>query len=227
MYINCPSKAGVSVYPRALAYAESNPLEYYLSQNAVTAERKLLPDPFSFSGVRDYRPGDPFGSINYKATARTGTLKVNRRDFHTSRNFMVYIDFHMTSTNQPMASEEYAACMERALSYTADFIAKAVRQGFSAGFAANCKLVSGAGYVRFPMRRGEASYLEILRSLAEVRITAGVSFRWLLRQDFDTLWNAEIYIITVVKNSAELTETARAFEGMGNRVSIVVLDANG
>ena len=41
-------------------------------QGDVTTLRRLISDPFSVSGIRDMAPGDPFNSINFKATARTG-----------------------------------------------------------------------------------------------------------------------------------------------------------
>ncbi|MCL1882309.1 MAG: DUF58 domain-containing protein, partial [Defluviitaleaceae bacterium] len=87
------AKARLFVYPRTLPYEENNPMENQM-QNLAESERRLFQDPFSFSGVREYRPGDPFRSINYKATAKTNALKVNERDFFSSRSFMVYIDFH-------------------------------------------------------------------------------------------------------------------------------------
>jgi uncharacterized protein (DUF58 family) len=217
------SKAGVHVFPRALALDESNPLEFEM-QNTVYADKKLLPDPFSFSGVRDYRPGDPFGSVNYKATAKTGMLKVNNRDYFSSRNFMVYINFHMPSLDDPLPLDLYETTMERALSYASDMVMKSIQCGYSAGFAANCKLINGAGYVRYPMGRGQSHYVDMLKAMSSVRMVAGHSFNWLMRHEIDSTWNAEVYIMTIGKTHDVLLEkTVSTLRGMGNHVAVIAL----
>ena len=43
----------------------------------VLSKRHLLEDPFEYQGIREYSPFDTMRDINWKATARTGDLKVN------------------------------------------------------------------------------------------------------------------------------------------------------
>jgi len=215
------SRAALHVYPRAVGCEESNPLETQM-QNTERAEKRLLADPFSFSGVREYRPGDPFGSVNYKATARTGVLKVNNRDFFSSRNYMIYIDFHTASFFESIPTTVYGGLMEGALSYASDMVWKSVRSGYGVGFAANCRMTGGAGSVRFPMRRGHDHYVEILREMAKIRTTPGNSFDWLIRQDVDALWNADVYIMTV-HGTEQITDLIEMLKVKGNHVSIIKL----
>ncbi|MCL2386424.1 MAG: DUF58 domain-containing protein [Defluviitaleaceae bacterium] len=211
------AKARLFVYPRALPYEESNPMETEM-QNLDQSNRRLLQDPFSFSGVREYQQGDPFRSINYKATAKTGALKVNERDFFSSRSFMIYIDFHAP----PNAMLHYAETMEKSLSYAADMVWKSIQQGYNVGFAANCqKLLGKENHIRHPMRRGQEHYIEILQEMASIRISEGCSFRWLLHQDIDTLWNVDIYIMTANDN---LDDIIAALRSKGNHVTILTPD---
>ncbi|MBQ9871657.1 MAG: DUF58 domain-containing protein [Eubacterium sp.] len=44
------------------------------------ARRSLIEDPLSFRGLRDYQSMDPYRSINWKQSARTGQWKVNLYD---------------------------------------------------------------------------------------------------------------------------------------------------
>ncbi|MCL2708270.1 MAG: DUF58 domain-containing protein [Defluviitaleaceae bacterium] len=216
------SKAGIHVYPRALPSGASNPLEYEM-QHSAQAVKRMLRDPFNRVGVRDYLPGDPFGRINFKTTARTGRLKVNEFDFFSSRNFMVYIDFHTPSAIESPPSEAYERMMERALSYAAEMAMLSMRHGYSAGFAANCRRHDGANHVRFPMGRGQDHCEGLLRAMSEVRMQAGASFGWLLKQDLDAVWNAEVYVLAIRANRS-VFEILSVYGGMGNHVTVIELE---
>jgi len=198
-----------------LSYAESKTVEN-LQQNMALSNRRLLQDPFSFAGVRDYRPGDAFRSINYKATAKTGALKVNERDYFSGRNFMVYIDFHA------QGEEGYEEMMEKSLSHAADMVWKSVKDGYNVGFAANCKRLLGReNHVRYPLRRGEEHYKEMLQEMATIRISEGCSFLWLLQQDLDDLWNTDIYIMSAnVFTGSAFDNITAALRSRGNSLYI-------
>jgi len=221
------AKAKLFVYPRALAFEESNPMENAM-QNLAQSNKRLFQDPFSYTGVREYRPGDPFRSINYKATAKTGELKVNERDFFSSRSFMVYIDFQVPTYPKTLSTLQYTQMMEKSLSYTADMVSKSINQGYSVGFAANCKKLLGReNHIRYPMRRGREHYIEMLQEMASIRISEGCSFLWLLQQDIDNLWNVDIYIMTANTyddNYYSFDNIVAALRSKGNHVTILVPD---
>lgn len=44
---------------------------------SISTKSLLMPDPFSFAGIREYQPYDPMKTINWKATAHTGDVMVN------------------------------------------------------------------------------------------------------------------------------------------------------
>jgi uncharacterized protein (DUF58 family) len=213
------AKAKIFVYPRALEYEKINPMENEM-QNLEQSSRRLFADPFSFAGVRDYRRGDPFRSINYKATARAQELKVNERDFFSGRSFMIYVDFHSPNN----AAIKYNEIMEQSLSYAADMVCKSIKQGYNVGFAANCKKLLGReNHVRYPMRRGEEHFFEILREMAAIRISEGCSLLWLLQQDIDDLWNTDIFIMTAFsyEKNHVFDDIIAALRSKGNAVTVV------
>ncbi|MCL2664278.1 MAG: DUF58 domain-containing protein [Defluviitaleaceae bacterium] len=215
------SKASFYVYPRTLPLAKSNPLEQAAMHTDIT-EKRLIADPFNLYGVRDYLPGDPFSHINFKATAKTGSWKVNQRDYTAGRNFMVFIDFYSSMHHDSLPTPVYHARMERALSFAADMVQKSIRLGYAAGFSANCKLTNGMGYVKFPMERGHVHYIEMLCLMAQIRLQAGYSFDWLLRSHIDGLFNAEIYIMTA-DNPAPYREAIDILRLTGNSVTVIML----
>ena len=54
--------------------------------------RWIVDDPFMLAGVREYQYGDSMRDVNWKATAKTGNLQVNQRDFTADRRLMVYLN---------------------------------------------------------------------------------------------------------------------------------------
>lgn len=67
--------AEFSVYPARADVARLLPVfSKIMGQREAKAQQ---PDPFAFRGIRDYAPFDPMRDINWKATAKTGDLKVN------------------------------------------------------------------------------------------------------------------------------------------------------
>ena len=65
--------AQVYVYPK-LTGIDDLPIPSSSMQGDAFSKQWLIKDPFSVSGIREYRFGDPFNSINFKATAKSGKL---------------------------------------------------------------------------------------------------------------------------------------------------------
>ena len=218
------SPAMIYVYPAPLADDEHNPLVNAL-QTTVATDRRLFMDPFSFAGIRDYRPGDTFKMINYKASAKTGAVIVNQREFVTSRNIMLYMDFSLLPSPETISTKHYHMLMEKGLSYAADMVFKAIDQGYNVGFAANCRALGfskNPTHIRFPMQSGHEHYINILQELASVSLFEGVSFLWLVKQDVDALRDADVYIMTCNKER-DMDEVTDMLRARNNSVSVVRL----
>lgn len=215
------SEASLSVYPKLLPFACAHRLDCYL-QSMEPSDVPLLADPFSFSGIREYKHGDAFHIINFKATARHGgRFHVNQTDFITSRRQMLYLNFE-TASDYP--TEQYKQYMETALSYSTYLLDKAVSNGYEIGFSANCQMFYGKKYLRYPISSGNSSsYKEILNELSWIIISRGYSISSLLHMDIqDHLSNTEIVLMTLTMD--ERTEQAvRLLEALDNQIHIVWL----
>ena len=79
------------VYPR---FIESPLMEVPFSylMGEVRSRQMLYEDAFAFRGIRDYAPTDPMGRINWKASARTGELKVNLREYTAGQQVMILLN---------------------------------------------------------------------------------------------------------------------------------------
>ena len=218
--------ADVYVYPR-LTGIDYLPIPSSSMQGDAFSKQWLIKDPFSVSGIREYRFGDPFNSINFKATAKSGKMgfegiRVNNRDFCSNRNFMVYLNFQMPP-EMAMPDKVYERFMERGLSYAAALLREAFTFGYRAGFAANCTLVSGEKYIRFPMTQGAIHYEEILKYMSMVSMSEGISFAALLQNDIlGGLFDSEVFLLTNYRNDS-LDAVVDNFHRFGNNVSVIML----
>ena len=71
-----PACACLYVYPKEVDLDRLS-LPFCSLMGQIPAKRALLLDPFEIQSVRPYQSYDPYCSVNWKATARTGDLKVN------------------------------------------------------------------------------------------------------------------------------------------------------
>ncbi len=224
------SPAELYVYPKVL------PMELYRlavgrMQGEYTSMRPLYSDPFSLSGIRDYRFGDTVSQINFKASARVpmsgssaSPLKVNHRDFCASRRLMIYMDFHLP-VGTIMTGEDYERRAERGLSFCSALMRDAIFTGYAVGFAANCKLPDGSMLLRFPPDSSESHLMEMMRTMAAMIPQDGASFAAMLEHDLvEGMTDTEVVIFCYVQGEEMLTRIAE-LERLGNSVKIVPLEA--
>ncbi len=224
------SPAELYVYPKVV------PMDLYRlavgrMQGEYTSMRPLYSDPFSLSGIRDYRFGDTVSQINFKASARmpmsgssASPLKVNNRDYCASRRLMIYMDFHLP-VGTIMTGDDYERRAERGLSFCSALMRDAIYTGYAVGFAANCKLPDGSMSLRFPPESSEPHLMEMMRAMAAMLPQDGASFASLLEHDLvDGMSDTEVVIFCYVQGEEMLTRIAE-LERLGNSVKIVPLEA--
>lgn len=216
------SKAQLFVYPKELTVEEKQGLNRYL-QYASYAKLPLMEDVFSFSGVREYQSGDAMNRMNYKASAKKGMFMVNERDYVMGKKLMVYLNFQMA--DKYVALEEFERLMEQALSYAAFIFGKAWKEGYQIGLGANCQMVNGDKYVRYPLSVGYEHYRMVLQELAMARPIYGNSFCSIIDMDIDEyLEQAEVYLITSYLDEA-IDQRIETLQSLGNVVEVLMVDA--
>lgn len=90
-YLNAPQQTALFVYPARTDAGRIRLICRTISGMVLTQSR-LYPDPFEFSGIREYLPTDPMHHINWKASARSSSLMVNQFDSTTSISVTVILD---------------------------------------------------------------------------------------------------------------------------------------
>lgn len=83
------------VYPKPFSHPDFKRSLKQLNGEVLT-KRHLLEDPFEYRGIRDYQPQDDLKSINWKATARTGDLKVNQKNYTSQKSVRIFVNLEDT-----------------------------------------------------------------------------------------------------------------------------------
>lgn len=136
--------AGIYVYPKMTDVSEIMTVcERMLGTLQCT--KRIYEDPFAFRTIRNYTTDDPMKTINWKASAKTGSLMVNTFDSVQSQKAMVFLD---VEDGGILRREEL---VEESIAMAATIVRKLLRQHTEVGFAYN-----GGGTVMMPTNKKSA-----------------------------------------------------------------------
>lgn len=79
------------VYPKQFRSDELK-LSLQKINGEIMVKRHMLEDPFEYRGIREYQPYDDIRSVNWKATARTGALKVNQKNYTAMQTVRIFLN---------------------------------------------------------------------------------------------------------------------------------------
>lgn len=140
-------RCSLYVYPRPFFQPDfQNSLKKLNGE--VLAKRHLLEDPFEYRGVREYQPQDDLRSINWKATARTGDLKVNQKNYTSQKAVRIFVNLE---DNGILKKDD---CVEASLRITTALLLMFLEQGMQVALYCNgrdviseepCILLPGGG----------------------------------------------------------------------------------
>lgn len=127
---------------------------------ALQCEKRLYEDPFTFRGIREYTLRDPMKTINWKASAKTGSLMVNTFDSTQALRVMIYLDIE----DKGIIKRERQ--IEDGISAAATLTQKLIGKGMEVGIALNAAGPLGTGLILLPSGGGR-QLTAVERLLAE------------------------------------------------------------
>ncbi len=140
-YVELPQQTFLYVYPRQVDTRRIDVLCRAIS-GTLLSRRRLLPDPFEFSGIREYQRQDPVNHINWKASARTGALMTNQFDSTTDTSLTLIFDME----DKPIL--KYEDLVEETLRIVSSLSARLARSRMSfrvVGNAADAHVLPAGG----------------------------------------------------------------------------------
>lgn len=213
---------GITVYPRPLDVSEMDlPVRTWIGELLV--RRWIMEDPFHISGVREYRSGDPMKDIQWKATARTGSLQVYRRDTTADCRLMIYLNIEdhegmWTKVTRPEP-------IEYGIRLAAGISAHLLSQGIEVGFGTNGAVVDREEQdMLLPAAGGEAQQDLILELLAKLELTRKLSFHDYLLSMLDRQEKSVDMILLTTYVSPRLEALLERFRLKGHSVEVTLLE---
>ncbi|UOQ48285.1 DUF58 domain-containing protein [Gracilibacillus caseinilyticus] len=218
----------VTVYPQIVAL-DDIPLPSHSWLGDITVKRWIVEDPFLQAGIREYQQGDPLNSINWKATARSQQLQINKKDFTADHHLLIYVNFDIhEDIRMPI---ERPDTIEKGLAYAASLASYAIEQGISTGFGCNGyyvePFVNSTDRIKPSVRIVPSSSGQqtgyILDAIAKVKMDRSRNFRGFLQEDIDQgVTQSDIIIFTYVVTEKMENQIAQ-LESLGNAVEVVTL----
>ena len=202
LYFGCEfefqSTPSFYAYPAAKGFSGSGDTPLYRAGNML-ASRKFIEDPFFPVGIREYRPGDPMRSINFKASARSfhgGRAQLMCNDYDSSRTVdsMIFLDLNV----YPGAVADDKTLLETGLAYACYLFCRGVENEGKVGFCVNAS-AGDMPYIHIPCGRGEEHSLTVLRTMAEMNVYARRDYSMqvlLARFGKETPADMDLYLIT-------------------------------
>ncbi len=128
-YLSAAQQTQLYVYPAQIDVNRIRLICQAIS-GMVLVQNRLYPDPFEFSGIREYQR-DPMHHINWKASARSSSLMVNQFDSTTSIQTTILLD---VEDSRILRSE---ALTEEGIRIASSLAARLVRQNMELRLASN------------------------------------------------------------------------------------------
>ncbi|MDE6939354.1 MAG: DUF58 domain-containing protein [Lachnospiraceae bacterium] len=210
------TEAEIYVYPKMTDVSEIVTVcEHMLG--TIQCARRLYEDPFAFRTIRNYTTDDPMKSINWKASARTGTLMVNTFDSVQSLKAMIFLDVEDTGILK------YEDLVEESIALAATVMRRLIRQNIEVGFVFN-----GRGSDVFFPENNRKNRIAFERMLAEYdREDGAEDFGQLVRRLFSDTFvkkpvSEDTLFLFITKNLKEpLMECIRECAGEHQTLVIV------
>jgi uncharacterized protein (DUF58 family) len=185
------------------------------------SDQPLLRDPLRPVGVRDYRPEDSRRQVHWKATSRTGDLKVKVLEAVSQEAAVVVLN---TATFDQAHIGVDPATQERLIVVAASLAYHAVEEGHAVGLVANGSVPGSGRPIHVPCGRHPRGLGRILESLAAVSAFVNVPIdRLLAAESRRAPWGATLVVVTAIVGEALEVELLR-LRRAGRRVALVSLD---
>jgi uncharacterized protein (DUF58 family) len=181
------------VYPRVvpltgLGLPEKEPF------GEASAVRRLITDPATTIGAREYAPGDSLRRIHWTATARTGILSSRVYDYTATRTLAVYLDIN---TLERRYQGFNPTLLELAITTAASVVTWAIGERYQVGLSSNAQLFSGERQILLPPSQHPSQARLVFEALAAVIPVSLLKIEDLLRDQASRLpWGATIVVIT-------------------------------
>lgn len=183
-------------------------------------KRWIHPDRMDVVGSREYTGNEPFSSIDWQATAKTGALQVKQYGFNAVRSAMVFLDVRTHTRDWKYKDREL---IERGIEIAAGLTEQFYQEGVAFGFATNSKLVGDDPQSLLPVGHGLSQKMRVLEMLAHMSYYQKQDFSDFMRFNYRRLKPEDVIIYVTAYLNEESRAQLNYLSGKGFNCKVVFL----
>lgn len=188
------------VYPRPIDFIKFE-AAFSTMIGTVLTKRFIHEDPFEINNIREYQNYDNLKSINWKASAKTGSLKVNVHDYTSSQQVRILIN------TEPETIWKYDDLNEESIRIASTLAQTFISQGVPVALYANGKDIITKEPIEVPAGSGNNHYKTLQESLARIDLNLEpTGFVQALQERCNNQSNKDYLIVISYNQKRELQE---------------------
>lgn len=207
----------IYVYPKLIPIEELL-VPYQKIQGQLLTKRYIAEDPFEFRGIRQYQNYDSMKAVNWKATARTGQLKVNVNDYTASQEIVIFLNLEKDNSWQ-----ENTSLFEETIRIAASLASYYIEDGVTVSIVANSKDILTGEPIDIAAGCSMDHTINIYESLARIDLnkTSG-SFIDMLQQKMQYHEKEPLWVIVSSYHEKDLLEFYASLKYQGYTTELIV-----
>ncbi len=210
------STDAIYVFPKKMATEKFNVMFKGLL-GEIETRRNMIEDSMSFRGIREYQPFDSYRSVNWKQSAKMGSLMVNMRGFTTDSR--VHIMLNLDSDNMIEANK----LLEEAISLTSSFARQFIKESVNVSVVTNATDEKGNQLPKVNEGAELKHGITIDRMLSEIKGSQGKDeFIKLLNDEVNKVSRDNLYLIISPYAKEDLLEKLDMIEKKDGAVHLIV-----
>ncbi len=213
-YSQVEQQTQLYVYPKIVDVSRIRLICKAIS-GSIIKQSRLYPDPFEFSGIREYQRTDPMNHINWKASARMGNMMVNQFDSTTSVRLMILLD------TKDDGIIKYTELTEEGIRIAASLAAELDKKHMDLEVKGNgiCHMPEGKEQLSMYLKADTSKLPELNRKLAVLDVAEScVELQEILKTELEAQKMGHIYL--VISKDEELAKSSILRQLSGNQNSV-------
>jgi uncharacterized protein (DUF58 family) len=186
----------------------------------ISVKRWISPDPILAVGARAYTHDDPFNTIDWKSTAKTGHLQVKKMDYTSEPSLHIYFD---VQSNQKHWNEIDKDAVENGVDICASLLEEAMKLHAPIGFCVNSVDPFSRNATFIVPSSSKAQKSKILDALAMVSPYRGLPMSQLIRQTHGKLQMGTVIVVVTACLTQSLFGEIKFLGEKGYRVKVIAL----
>ena len=191
----------------------------------ILVRRWIMEDPFLYSGVRAYQPGDAFKKIHWGLTARNMEIMVRQNDYTSEMKLCIALNIQPSPKLFNNVIDKKIA--ETGIKVAATLVDHATQVNAPVCFLCNSIRRESRNEIEIiDYGKGKKHFSHIMENMAQLLINNSRTLMELIEYAYANINDSEIVFITHYVSYDALIAAGR-LTGKGNKIQFIIMDKEG